>query len=138
MSTSSDHKHFYAIVPQYDSCRLYNYTGRIFPFLKSGKLSEPNLCDLHMIVDSIDSANRIIDAYNMKQYTRIPAPFGVAKNAQRWTAIKLTAHKGKPGSFVYYNVKTHEVSCDDETEITKDIRSVCINIHYKKGILSTK
>ena len=138
MSTSSDNKHFYAIVPLYDSCRLYNYTGRIFPFLKSDKLSEPNLRDLHMIVDSIDSAGRMIEAYNLKQYSRIPAPFGVSKKGVRWAAIKLTGYIGKPGSFVYYNVKTHDVTCDDETEITKDIRSVCINIHYKKGILSAK
>jgi hypothetical protein len=138
MSTPPEHKHYYAIVPQYDSSRLYNYTGRIFPFLQSGKLSEPDLRNLHMIVDSIDAADRVIEAYNMKQYSRIPAPFGVSKKGIRWTAIKLSAYTGKPGSFVYYNVKTHDVSCDDETEITKDIRSVCINLHYKKGILSAK
>ena len=136
MFTSS--AHFYAIVPQYDSSRLYNCTGRLFPFLQSGTLGEPDLRNLHMIVDSIDTADRMIEAYNMKQYSRIPAPYGVSKKAKRWTAIKLSSHTGNPGSFVYYNVRDHTVTCDDHTEITKDIRSVCINIHYKKGILSAK
>lgn len=89
-----------------------------------------------MIVDNINTANSMIEAYTYRDYNKIPAMNGVSTQAKKWAAIQLNAYTTNPPKICYYDAITGTVY--NEYNVQQSLMPVCMNIHYKHGIVDIR